>query len=512
MSPVGVGQILHVLADVVTMKSLQALRQDVGSDPSSSRAGAPPLVLDVDDALLRTDLLHETAVAYTKAQPQRIFDLVRWLWEGKAALKQALGARVVIDVNELPVNEDLVAYARAEHDRGRRVGIATAATSLLAHRIARRFDFVDFVIASDGQTNLKGDEKAAALVARFPRGFAYAGDSNADLKVWAKSDGIVLAGASADVSAKARTLDVPVEAEFPRPRLGARGWMKALRVHQWAKNALVFVPLVLSGMASDPIAVAHALVAFFAISVMASGTYLINDLFDLADDRAHWSKKNRPLAAGLLRIKHAIPIAVGLIGLSFIAAATLGAATFAMVAIYMATTLAYSFYLKRQPIVDAFTLAALFTMRLGIGITAVGATPSPWLLVFSMFLFTSLSFAKRQTEIQRSVAKGRDRVNGRGYLGTDAPMILAMGIATSMVAITIMVLYIMNDVYSADFYGQPLLLWVFPAALFMWVSRIWLLCHREQLNDDPVAFAIRDRISLGLGGTMAAAFLAGWLL
>jgi hypothetical protein len=162
--------------------------------------------------------------------------------------------------------------------------------------------------------------------------------------------------------------------------------------------------------------------------------------------------------------------------------------------------------------VDAFTLAFLFTLRLGIGITAVGATPSPWLLVFSMFLFTSLSFAKRQTEIQRSVAKGRTHVSGRGYLGTDAPMILAMGVATAMGAITIMVLYIMNDVYSAEFYRQPLLLWVFPAALFMWVSRIWLLCHREQLNDDPVAFAIRDRISIGLGGLMGLAFLGGWLL
>lgn len=183
-----------------------------------------------------------------------------------------------------------------------------------------------------------------------------------------------------------------------------------------------------------------------------------------------------------------------------------------MLTLYMATTLAYSFYLKRQPIVDAFTLAFLFTLRLGIGITAVAAPPSPWLLVFSMFLFTSLSFAKRQTEIQRSVAKGQTAISGRGYLGTDSGLVLAMGMATAMSAIVIMVLYIMNDVYPADFYHMPQLLWILPAALFMWVSRIWLLCHRGELNDDPVAFAVRDKLSIALGGVMGAAFLAGWLV
>ncbi len=471
-----------------------------------------PLILDLDDALLRTDLLHETAVAYVKQEPLRILNLAVWLWRGKAFLKQQLGTNVPLEVEYLPLNEELVSYARSEHAKGRKIGIASAADSVLAERVAARFDFIDFVIASDGETNLKGEAKAELLAERFPDGFIYAGDSGGDLKVWQRSKGVVLAGASAKVSATASKLGVPLLASFPRLPLGARGWRKALRIHQWAKNALVFVPLVLSGMASDPIAVLHAVAAFVAISLMASGTYLINDLFDLADDRIHWSKRNRPIAAGRLRISHGVLAAFSLVAASFIVAATLGLATFVMLAIYMAVTLAYSFYLKRLPIVDAFTLAFLFTMRLGIGITAVDAPPSPWLLVFSMFLFTSLSFAKRQTEIQRSVASGRTSVSGRGYLGTDAPMILAMGVSTAMVAITIMVLYIMNDVYSADFYGQPLLLWAFPAALFMWVSRIWLLCHREQLNDDPVAFAIRDRVSLGIGGCMALAFLAGWLL
>ncbi|KKC39902.1 hypothetical protein WH87_05275 [Devosia epidermidihirudinis] len=487
---------------VVTLSAAELTRPDI----------AVPLVLDVDDTLIRTDLLHETAVAYFRANPLRVFNLVLWTLQGKATLKRQLSQQVPLNVDSLPVNEELVAFARAEHDKGRMVGLATAADELLAQRLARRFDFIDFTIGSNGTHNLKGANKAAALVERFPDGFAYAGDGRADLEVWDKAQSIILAGASADTTSKARALGKPVEAEFVRPSLGLRGWLKALRVHQWAKNALVFVPLILSGMASDPVAVAAAFTAFVAISLMASGTYLLNDLFDLTDDRLHWTKRNRPLASGTLRIKHGVPASIGLITAGLALSALVGPATFGLLVAYMATTLLYSFYIKRQPVVDAFTLAALFTMRLGIGIAAVGAEPSPWLLVFSMFLFTSLSFAKRQTEIQKSVAKGRLSVNGRGYLGSDAGMVVAMGVATAMAAITIMVLYIMNDVYSADFYRHPVFLWVFPAALFMWVSRIWLLCHREELNDDPVAFAIRDKISIGLGGLMAAAFLAGWLL
>ena len=478
----------------------------------SNGARLSPLVLDVDDALLRTDLLHETAVAYVKTNPLRIFDILFWLVKGKAILKRKLSERVLLDVDRLPVNQDLAAFAQQAHDSGRLVGIATAADELLARRIARRFDFVQFVVASDGSTNLKGPLKAMALGERFPQGFTYAGDSPADLAVWSAASSIVLANASGRTTTKARRLGRPIEAEFRDAPLGWRGWAKALRVHQWAKNALVLAPLVLAGMVGQPAALASAAVALVAMSLMASGTYLINDIFDLAADRAHWSKRHRALASGALPIRRGVPLAMVLIAGSLGAGAWLGPASLAVLATYMATTLGYSFYLKRQPIVDAFALATLFTLRLGLGIAAVGCVASPWLLVFSMFLFSSLAFAKRQTEIQKSVANGNAAVASRGYLASDAGLVLALGIATAMGAITIMVLYVMNDVYSAEIYRQPLLLWVFPAALYMWLSRIWLLCHREQLHDDPVAFAIRDRMSIGLGGLMAAALLGGWLL
>lgn len=478
----------------------------------TTAANRPPLVLDVDGALLQTDLLHETAIAYVKRNPLRAFQILAWLVMGKATLKRKLSERVALDVANLPVNADLVAYAREQHAQGRQIGIATAADELLAHRLARQFEFVSFVVGSDGITNLKGPTKARRLEKEFPNGFSYAGDSNADLAVFAASQSIVIAGASREVTRKARRLGIGVEAEFPRERLGFRGLLKALRVHQWAKNALIFVPVILSGMADQPVALMHAAIAFIAMSLLASGTYLINDLMDLADDRAHWSKRERAIASGRLGIQPAVQLAVLLIGASFAACLYVGWESLLILAAYLTTTLAYSGYLKRLPIVDAFTLAALFTMRLGLGITAVTAEPSAWLLVFSMFLFASLSFAKRQTEIQRNSAKGQTAVSGRGYLVSDAGMVLALGVGTAIAAVTIMVLYIMHDVYKADFYSQPVLLWVFPAALFMWVCRIWLLCHRGQLNDDPVAFAIRDPVSIGLGGVMGSAFMGGWLL
>lgn len=479
---------------------------------TSAPAFVPPLVLDVDDALLSTDLLHESALAYLRSNPLRIFQIAYWLVQGKAVLKRRLGERVALDVDHLPISQELASFAESEHAKGRKVGIATAADELLAHRLARRFGFITFVIASDGVTNLKGKEKAGRLAAQFPDGFAYAGDCKSDLEVWRSASSIVLAGASTSVARAARALGKPIEAEFPRPPFRAKQLAKALRLHQWAKNALVFAPLVLAGMADQPMAILQAVVAFFAMSLVASGTYLINDVFDLADDRKHWSKRNRPLAAGILPIVDGLWLAAGLIATSFIAAVWLGPPALAILAIYLAITLLYSFYLKRQPIADAFTLATLFTLRLAMGIAAVGAVPSPWLLVFSMFLFTSLSFAKRHTEIQRSVENGNAAISGRGYLGSDSGLVLAIGLATGMSAIVIMVLYIMHDAYPANFYNWPQLLWVLPAALFIWVSRIWLICHRGELHDDPVAFAVRDRFSLALGGVTGLAFLGAWLI
>jgi len=478
-------------------------------------AGSPlPLVLDVDGALLGTDLLHETAIAYVKGNPLRVVLLIWWLFLGKAVLKRRLAERVVIDVRGLPVNEALADYALAAHESGRTVCLATAADELLALKLVQRFSFIDFVIASDGAANLKGHAKADALVERFPDGFAYAGDSKSDLHVWRRAEAIVLAGARPAVAARARALGKTVEAEFPRQRLSLRGWAKALRLHQWAKNVLVFPPLILSGLFSSADAWEKASLAFLALGLVASATYLINDLWDLEDDRRHWTKRNRALASGLMTVKQAavaVPLALGA-GLAL--GAHVGAPVVMVLLVYLGLTLAYSIALKRKPILDVFSLAVLFTLRLVLGIAAVHVVASPWLLVFSMFLFASLSFAKRQTEVLRLASKKEDaagKLSGRGYFVSDAAFILAMGVSCGMASIIIMALYLTQEAMLVQFYANVNWLWGVPAVLFLWLSRIWMLCQRGELDDDPVVFAMRDPKSLILCLGVGLSFAMAWL-
>ncbi|WIY53944.1 UbiA family prenyltransferase [Devosia sp. YIM 151766] len=475
---------------------------------------AAPLVLDVDGALLRTDLLHESAIAYVKINPLGLIFLVWWLIQGKAVLKRKLAERVRLDIEHLPINTELEAYARLAHDNGRTICLATAADELLAIKLAQRFDFISFVIASNGRRNLKGLAKAFALKEQFPNGFVYAGDSRSDLHVWTAATSIVLAGANSATSRQARALGKPVEADFPRPRLGLRGWVKALRLHQWAKNVLVFMPLVLGGLFTDLTAWTNAALAFLALGILASATYLVNDIWDIEDDRRHWTKRHRPLASGLMTVKQAVIVTPLAFVVSLALGAMVGPAVVAVLLAYLVLTLCYSFGFKRKPVLDAFTLASLFTLRLILGIAAVGVVASPWLLVFSMFLFTSLSFAKRQTEVLRLMEKKQDtgdKIFGRGYFVADAPFILAMGVSCGMASILIMVLYLTQDALLVDFYGNADWLWAIPAILFLWLSRIWMLCQRGELLDDPVVFAMRDPKSLmlcaGLGLFFAMACL-----
>lgn len=468
-----------------------------------------PLVLDLDGTVVRGNLLVETALAFLKQYPWKIFMLFVWMLRGRAELKQQLAQRANVDVEALPLNDELLAYAAEQVGQGRKVYIATAADIAIANKVAARIPFVSDVIASDGRTNLKGSTKAAALSERFPNGFDYAGDASADLPVWRAAKQAIIVEAAPSVVAAARTF-ADITKIFPRPAPW-KALIKCLRPHQWAKNALVFVPLVLSGKLGDMTAVLATCAAFLAMSFVASATYVVNDIVDLADDRRHWSKRERPLASGRLSLlagAAAVPLGLAAgFGLAILAGWGVVLAT----TLYLVSTLAYSLKLKKLPILDGFTLASLFTLRLGAGILASGAPASPWLLVFSMFLFASLSFAKRYTEVARVIERGGTEVRGRGYKAVDLPLILAVGISTGMCAVLILVLYIINDAFRQSFYGNTIWLWGFPIVLFLFVCRIWLMCQRGQMNDDPVVFAVRDRPSLALAASLMMCFVAAWV-
>jgi 4-hydroxybenzoate polyprenyltransferase len=343
---------------------------------------------------------------------------------------------------------------------------------------------------------------------RFPGGYDYVGVNAADIRVGRNAREVIAVAPSAATLRKAKALGKPTTVIEGNSR--TRALIKASRLHQWAKNTLIFVPAVLSGTIIDPSALKGCLLAFVALGLVAVGTYLINDVLDIAHDRHHWSKRFRPIASGDLQIGTALAAAVVAIVGGFAIGAAAGLSVLAGLAAYLVLTLAYSIHIKRVPILDVVVLATLFTLRLAIGIAAAGVFASPWLLVFSMALFTSLSIAKRNTEIQRTAAKGETDVPGRGYVAADAPLMLGLGLATGTASVLILVLFLIFDAFERDIYTNPHWLWLFPVVIFLWIGRIWLISQRGELNDDPVAFALKDRQSLALGAIMVVAFILAW--
>lgn len=475
---------------------------------TTAMADPTPLVLDLDGTLIRTDSLIEQAVAFVRRKPLSVFKLFGWVLAGRVTLKERLAVAVPLDPALLPINEDVVALAEQEAAKGRKVVLATASHADTAKLFLTRFPFISEILATDAGVNLKGKTKAEALVKRFPEGFDYAGDSSADVEVWKRSRNGITVGASASTVSKAKKATNILQV-IPRPRV-LKAFIKCLRPHQWAKNVLVVVPAILSGRIIDPTTILPLALAFFALSLTASATYVFNDIWDLQDDRQHWSKRKRPFASGTL------PLPVGIAGALVCFAAGLalafmaGLAVLQWVLVYVAVTMTYSLWLKRKVIHDAFTLASLFTLRLVVGMVAVAAVPSPWLFVFAMFFFTSLAFAKRHTEIARVIEKGGDWVNGRGYRASDLPLVLASGIASSIAAVVIMVLYIIEDAHQQSFIKNGDWLWALPPLIFLISSRIWVVCQRGDLDDDPVVFVVKDRVCLTYAATAGVCFFLAW--
>lgn len=468
-----------------------------------------PLVVDMDGCLLRTDVLFEAIASGLARRPLETLMAFRFLLQGRARFKRAIAEINEVDVESLPLREDFVAHLAQERADGRELHLVTAAHHEIAEEVAERVGLFHSVQGSTDGRNLKGSKKLAAIQERFPDGFAYAGDSAADLKVWKEADAIVLAGASPAVAAQARKLQKPVEGAFENAPATLRVWMKALRVHQWSKNALVFVAIMLSHLYLDVDAWIASIIAWSAMCLTASGTYLINDLSDLAADRRHRTKRNRPLAAGLVDIQTALVLAPVLIlagvAIGFAGSIALGL----LVCLYLALTLSYSMWLKRVPMLDVTILGGLYTVRVILGAVAIGSALSPWLLTFSFFFFFAMSLAKRHVELIRAASEGK--IDGRGYRQADAPVTIAFGVSATVASILIMMLYMVNEAFPSGGYRAPEFLWGAPVLVAVWTMRIWLLAQRGELNDDPVAFAVKDKVSWLLGALVGVSFVIATL-
>jgi 4-hydroxybenzoate polyprenyltransferase len=471
------------------------------------------LVVDLDDTLVRTDTLAEQFIALVFRAPVAALLLLPVLLQGRAQFKARLAQLQPVDPTALPYHEPLLDFLRIQKATARPIHLVTAAHQSVADAVADHCGLFDSAEGSDSARNLKGARKAERLVERFPDGFAYAGDSQADLKVWARAESVVLTGATDHVARAARKLGKPLEAEFKRAKGGWRTWRRALRMHQWTKNLLVFLPLLLSHNFANPHAVLLSVAAFIAMGLTASATYLVNDLADLASDRRHATKRQRPLASGLLRIEH-VAVAVPLL-LAAAAALALFTSPILLIGLagYAALTLTYTFSLKRRALLDVAALASLYAIRISIGAAVINTAQSPWLITFSLFFFFSMSLAKRYAEIHNLQGVGNAQaLPGRGYRTDDGPAVLALGAASSVASVLIVVVYLMEEAFPSNIYEQPGWLWAAPFLLMIWVARLWLIAGRGNLDEDPIAFAIRDRFSwmlmIPLIGGFALATLA----
>ncbi len=468
-----------------------------------------PLVVDLDGTLLRSDLLMETGLVYLRDRPHRFLDPVLWLLRGRAALKQELAHATDLDVSVLPYDEAVIEFIQAERGRGRRVVLATASHRRLADRVAEHLALFDEVIATEAGRNLSAAAKRDALVQTFgEKGFDYIGNSVDDVPVWGAARSSFVANGSPAVESRARSIG-NLSGIVSKARSSWRDWARALRLHQWLKNLLIFVPLLAAHRYTEWPLVLDALLAFLCFGLCASSVYILNDLLDLRDDRHHARKRLRPFASGRLPILSGLAAFPLLLGLAFILAAwRLPPAFLGGLAAYYVLTLAYSLWLKRRTVVDVLALAALYTLRIIVGALAISVPLSFWLLAFSMFIFLSLALVKRYAELFQLRAQGKvDQVRGRGYFADDLGMIASLGAAAGYIAVLVLALYI-NDPNTRELYRHQEVIWLACPLLLAWVSRVWMLAHRGLMNEDPVVFAVQDRASLLIGALVAIVFWA----
>lgn len=461
------------------------------SDKDTQAASDTALCVDLDGTLVHTDLLVEALLALLRRNPLYFLAVIWWMRRGRAHVKRQIAQRVTLDYATLPYNDPLLQWLRQQ--RGTRtLVLATAADSGFANAIDRHLGLFDVVMASDGHTNLGGQHKAHALVERFGEGrFDYAGNARGDLSVWRCARKAVVVGGRAlrDAANEVATVD----RQFETPARWSAA-VRALRPHQWLKNVLVFLPLLAAHLLTQPTIAMRSLAAFVVFCACASTAYLLNDLLDLAVDRRHPRKRQRPFASGQL------PVAWGLIATPLLTIGVFGAAvflspTFALVLLgYFLLTTLYSLRLKQIAILDVIILASLYTTRIIAGTVAIATGFSFWLLAFSMFLFLSLAVIKRYTELGLRHEAGMAHLPGRGYAIEDRVLLAAMGSASGYMSVLVLALYI-NSPASVRMYNHPQLLWLLCPLLLYWISRAWLVAHRGAMHDDPVLFAITDRVS-----------------
>lgn len=465
------------------------------------------LVVDLDDTLIQTDSLLENFWLAWSVKWQTPIEAVRTLARGRLALKQKLGEISAIDPARLPYNPEVLALIEQWRERGGRVALVTGATQAMADAVALHLGIFDAAHGSSGSINLTGARKARFLDETFgPGGYSYIGDAPADLPVWQGAAGAITINSSKAFQAKVERL-VADAIHLPARKARLADYIQAMRPHQWLKNVLVFLPMLAAHQFGLATAL-QAVLGFLAFSLVASATYILNDLLDLSADRAHPRKCLRPFASGRIRLVHGTWMVPLLGAAGALVALAGGIELFAVLCLYSALTIIYSVKLKRLAMIDICALAVLYTLRVLAGSAATGVPSSLWLLAFSMFFFFSLAAVKRYAELVDGAATGRSIATGRGYCVDDRSIVGNIMVSSGLVSVLVLALYA-NSEPVQQLYRHPEFLWGVCLVLLFWSNRIALMTHRGAMHDDPVVFAMRDRTSLCCGMIVGLLAFAG---
>ena len=479
------------------------------SSLSRERNAAPaPLIVDLDGTLTLTDTLVESIAQVIKHNPEDVLRIPFWILKGRAAFKALVASKSSLSAEHLPYRTALLDYLRSEKEKGRRLILATAAHRDIANAVASHLGLFSEVIASDGSLNVKGEAKLQAIREKVGDRFVYAGDDVSDLPVWRAADAAILVGTSRRVADSVRN-QVRVEREFPREEIEISTWLRALRVHQWVKNLLLFVPLFTAFQFFDLHKVGTTVVAFFAYCLAASATYLANDIWDLESDRAHPRKRHRPLASAQISITKAVGVALGALVIAIALAAAVSLEFLMMLVLYLALTTFYSLVLKNYVLLDVLMLSSLYTLRILAGSVAVGVATSSWLLAFSVFIFLSLALVKRCSELVSLKQIGENSTHGRDYRVTDLTVLWPLGVGSALCSVVVFGLFI-SAAETQERYASPQLLWLVAISLIYWLSRLWIKAARGEMDDDPIVYAARDGASRLIAVVVVVTFfLAG---
>lgn len=459
-----------------------------------------PLCVQLDGALTPVNTTHEKLLALVKQSPRKLAGALGTLRHGMRAFWRKVAAAVNIDAETLPVRQDLVDWLREQRRQGRHVVLLAGHDVQAAEQLAESLEVFDEVTTTE-LGHARGLTGRELLLERYGKGgFDFVGTDAGDPRIVEAARRVVIVGSPARSARIARTADVAET--FAAPEASLRAWMKALRLHQWVKNALIFIPALLAHTMLHPGVIRAEVLAFIAFGLCASSVYVLNDLFDLASDRRHPRKRQRPFAAGVLSVRSGLIGAAVLLSATVATALTVNLDFLGVLAGYYVLTWSYSLRFKRVAMLDVMMLAGLYTVRIIAGAAATSVPLSFWLLAFSVFMFLSLGFVKRYAELEGIRERGGGVGAGRGYGTPDLPLIMSLGTASGYCSVVVLALYL-DSTTSQSLYHHHKPLWLICPLMLYWISRVWTQTTRGLMHDDPIVFALRDWVSLIVLGLLA---------